>query len=740
LACISRFATKKALRAWVGPPRERGTFDLPVPEGEHVTPDADQHSEPPQASLLERRLTMQLDVARMLAAASKLSEAARDLLHVIGEAEGFQAAALWRVDEATSELRCEEFWSNPGRPAPELERISRRTWLPKGELLPGRVWSTGQVIRLDDLAREPGFHRAFWAGKDSLRAAMAFPVSGGAEVSAVLELFSKAPRAVDPTFDEVMRSVCGQIGRFVRQSCAEEALRQAEVKLRRVLDHAPVVLFAFDREGRFTLSEGRGLPALGLRPNEVLGRSGLEMYRDVPEIVAAMRRALAGEAFVTTAELPALGLTYETRYTPIFDDAGAVVEVIGVATDVSERARAQAALRVSEARLVEADRLASLGTLAAGVAHEINNPLSYVILNLDQIMREVANLERVPAPLLPALRASIEPRLREARAGLARVQLIVQDLKAFSRVGSNQCEPCSVESVLDETLELCAAELRARARVVRSYGRSPPAMANRSRLGQVFLNLLLNAAQAIPEGHEGEHSIVLTTGTDELGRAMVSISDDGEGIPPDLLGRIFEPFFTTKPPGVGTGLGLSICHGIVSSLGGVIDVESRVGQGSTFRVVLPVASAAPEPESVRESAAPDLWAEAAEPSPELPRGRVLVVDDEPVLGSALGRSLEPDFAVTVVTSGREARRLLLEGPPFDVILCDLIMPEVTGMDLYEDVRRARPDLASRIIFMTGGTFTARAREFLSSVQNPALDKPFDLETLETMLRARIAQR
>jgi len=437
---------------------------------------------------------------------------------------------------------------------------------------------------------------------------------------------------------------------------------------------------------------------------------------------------------VSVAEIPERGVSSETHYTPVLGEDGQIVEVIGVVTDLSERKRAEEALRRSEARLLETDRLASLGTLAAGVAHEINNPLSYVLLNLDLVIRELGRAPLAPVEQLPALIARLSPRLADARSGVDRVQRIVQDLKAFSRVGSDAREAIRVEAVLDETIELCGSELRNRARLLRDFGPTPPAFANRPRVGQVFLNLLLNAAQSIPEGHAEQHRIVITTGTDAAGRPTVSISDDGEGIPPDLLGRIFEPFFTTKPAGVGTGLGLSICHGIITSLGGEISVESRVGEGSTFRVTLP--SAADAQASAPSRAASRAPEGASTSAAKVPRGSVLVVDDEPVLVSALGRSLEPDFEVTVVGSGHEARRLLLEGPPFDVILCDLIMPGVTGMDLYDEVERSRPELCPRIIFMTGGTFTARAREFLSRVPNPALDKPFDLETLEALLRTR----
>ncbi len=212
--------------------------------------------------------------------------------------------------------------------------------------------------------------------------------------------------------------------------------------------------------------------------------------------------------------------------------------------------------------------------------------------------------------------------------------------------------------------------------------------------------------QAIPEGSVDRNEIRVTTRLHVDGRVAVEIRDSGTGIPPALLKRIFDPFFTTKPVGTGTGLGLSICHGIVVGLGGAIEVESVVGKGTMFRVLLPVASS----EAVSPGTATGLMPGKA--------GRVLVIDDEPLLVAAFRRCLESEHTLTTVLSGKAALELFRTQPSFDVILCGLMMPEMTGMDVFAEGSRAYPSQAQRMVFITGGAFTPKAREFLEKVPNP----------------------
>ncbi len=237
----------------------------------------------------------------------------------------------------------------------------------------------------------------------------------------------------------------------------------------------------------------------------------------------------------------------------------------------------------SDVKLLFADCMASMGALAAGVAHEINNPLTFVVANLAYTLDAVSQIE--PRPV-EALRA-----LEDAQEGVERVRNIVLDLKMFSRSEEGADEPVDVRRILRSAANLVSNEVKHRARLRLELGDVPPVLANFHRLGQVFVNLMINATQAIPEGAADRHVIAASCRPDPDGRVCVEVSDTGCGIPSEVLPRIFEPFFTTKPVGVGTGLGLAVCHRIVTRLGGTIDVESREGEGTTFRVRLPALAA-----------------------------------------------------------------------------------------------------------------------------------------------------
>jgi PAS domain S-box-containing protein len=405
----------------------------------------------------------------------------------------------------------------------------------------------------------------------------------------------------------------------------------------------------------------------------------------------------------------------ESVVVPLRDSEGRAIANIMVHRDTTERKQLQA-------HLVVADRLASVGTLGAGVAHEINNPLAYMLVNLHLIREGLDRLEHV-VPAAPV--ASLQQLVRETTEGAERIATIVRDLKVFARGEQEQrLMPVDVRRAVELACKMADNVVRHRARLVTEFEPVAPVEASESRLCQVFLNLLLNAAQAIPEDgpQANEHEIRVVIRAEERGRVVVEVRDTGMGMAPEVLGRIFDPFFTTKPVGVGTGLGLSICHGIIESMGGSIQAESEPGRGSTFRVVLRAAT--------RELEVLPRLATAVQNNA---RARILVVDDEPNVTLALQRSLAADHEVATANSAQAALRLVSEGSRYDLILCDVMMPGMTGMDLYNELGRCAPEQAGRMVFMTGGAFTPRTVSFLREVPNLKISKPLDLTQLRELV-------
>jgi signal transduction histidine kinase len=459
------------------------------------------------------------------------------------------------------------------------------------------------------------------------------------------------------------------------------------------------------------------------------GMTGLDMV----EVLGEKRRDF--EAIVMTAYADVAGLTKSLKLGVFrcilkpFHHEEVLASVAGAATRLDlrlhkqdlETRNAELEEKLREVREMQqhqmlAERLTSIGRLAAGVAHEINTPLASVIANLALVGEELST------PSGPHL-GQVAEMLCDAREAAERVRVIVRDLKTFSRGDEESMGAIDLRRVIESTVNMAWNEIRHRARLVKDYGTTPEVEANDARLGQVVLNLLLNAVQAIPDGDASRHEIRIVTRT--IGnRVVLEVQDTGAGMSAAVIEHIFDPFFTTKPIGIGTGLGLSTCHGIVMSFGGEIEVESVIGKGSVFRVLLPIAKTlALEPPS--PSSRPVGW-----------RGRVLAIDDDALFLSTVKRVLSRDHDVVALLSARNALEQIEKGERFDAILCDLMMPDMTGMDLHAVLAETSPENADAIIFLTGGTFTPRAQDFLDRVSNFRLAKPFD----PLQVRALIAER
>jgi len=412
---------------------------------------------------------------------------------------------------------------------------------------------------------------------------------------------------------------------------------------------------------------------------------------------------------------------------PVTDD-GQTLGAVMVFRDVTEQKKLQKQLEL-------ADRLVSLGTMAAGAAHELNNPLTVVATSseflADDLQQLRADLKASASYQVAEQRLNkMAATLRDVGAAAERMGRIVSDLRTFSRPAEGHREAVDLPECAERAVRMTLHEFRHRALLVTQFGDVPPVIADEVRLEQVIINLLVNAAQAIPPGSANGNEVRVVTRTDDRGRAVIEVCDTGAGIPNDIRDRIFDPFFTTKEVGAGTGLGLSICQGIINSLGGQIEIDSVVGKGTTVRVLL-------RPAPAQEAALNP----GGSPTDEPLRGRILVVDDEEMLLRVIRRLLEDAGHEVICTSAaHEALALIQRGEQFDVILCDLTMPIMTGIEFYETLLDQRPSLAHRIVFVSGGAISAKAADFLESVSNLRIQKPFKGATLcEVVQRLLVAQ-
>jgi PAS domain S-box-containing protein len=677
------------------------------------------HHERTEAGLrLLHALTLAINEASDLAAALGVT------LRLVAEATRWNFGQAWIPREDENVLECAKEYYSTDAAFTSFRSSSAARAFSRGRGLPGRVWETRRPHWIRDVTVDPNFPRGPVAASVGLKAAIGFPVLAGDEVVAVLEFFMGEDRPEDDAMVELISTVATQLGAFVRSKRAEDALRETE-NLSTTLNSIGDAVIATDPAGRIVRMNPAAEELTGWRLAVARGRPLREVLplldSTTSAAVADLSAQVVSEGRVVGPSNHKLRLPRGEAERSIADTAAPIRDSSGRTTGCVVVLRDTTELRKMESRLALAERMASVGTLAAGVAHEINNPLAYVLANVDFVATELHTMKaEIPANRLE----EVGQALQEARHGAERVRRIVRDLKTFSRAEEEKRELIDVRPVIESAINMAWNEIRHRARLVKDFGAVAPIEANPSRLGQAVLNLLVNAAQAIPIGRADRNEIRAATRTDASGRSVIEISDTGCGMPAHMLSRIFDPFFTTKPIGLGTGLGLSICQGIVSALDGEISVESEVGKGSLFRISLPPArDLAPAP--------------VLEPHRQKSAGvaRVLVVDDEPLIGRVMRRALRADFDVVTIECAREALDRIVAGEHFDVILCDLMMPEMTGMELHAELTAFDRSLAQRMIFVTGGAFTESAQDFLDREGILRAEKPVDVPSIRALIHS-----
>jgi two-component system, cell cycle sensor histidine kinase and response regulator CckA len=497
-----------------------------------------------------------------------------------------------------------------------------------------------------------------------------------------------------------------------------DAVRAAE-RRRALLDAFPEAITVFDRAGTIVDFKGaRDIP-IPMAPEALIGKNLRSMtHVPVEEILALLEKAFASRQ---TEEIEYEAVVRgEVRYRVATLRAISDAEAVWIARDVTaDRVRARA--------LAQADRLASLGTLVAGITHELNNPLHYVSSNVEFVGEYLAAGSHGTLPV------DVRDALTDSTAGLRAMRSIVASLRAFATADEPTDVAVDVRAAIDTALHLVGRELLAHASVHLDLATEAHVKCPSKRLTQVLVNLLLNASQALRDDTREKNEIKVTVKACGEARVAIEVSDNGRGIPFAIRSRIFDPFFTTRTLGQGTGLGLAIAQNIVRAALGEIQVESIEGVGSVFRVVLPAAVAAVVPTAPTSGIA--LFA-TAPPSarslhPAVPGARVLVVDDDDAMLRSITRSLG-GFDVQAASSAAEALTHL-ENATFDLVLSDVVMPEQTGVDLYKAVAARWPGREASIVLMSGGVLSERDRAFLATSQVPLLAKPFDAARLDEHL-------
>jgi len=501
-------------------------------------------------------------------------------------------------------------------------------------------------------------------------------------------------------------------------SASIAALKRSEESFRSLIERSPDAIFVH-REDSLVYANAAALAILGVRDVSELAGACMPPVLRIDDSALPNSVRAAGEDASTKREGQFRrrdGSKVDVDVASILVNFAGQPATLSIARDISARKELMA-------RAMEMDRMIAVGTLAAGVGHEINTPLAYVIGNLQFALQQLTAEERGPA------RSELRQALKDALEGAERVSEIVRDLRTFSSTQARDKVTFELTPVLCSSIQMAFNEIRHRARLVRDFRSVPTIAGSPSGLGQVFLNLLVNAAHAIPVGSAHEHTITVRVSC-EGKEVKVAVSDTGVGIEREHLPRLFDPFFTTKPVGQGTGLGLFVCKRIVREHGGRIEVQTQPGVGSTFNVILPVLEEVPQP--------------ATPPTSPVPvparRARVLVVDDEPRFARGLARALRREHDVSMLTSAREALKCLTENDnSFDAVLCDVMMPDMTGVEFHRELERQRPDLARRVLFFTGGAFTPATAAFVRRMADRCLEKPFDVAEVRRKL-AKLSSR
>ncbi len=541
------------------------------------------------------------------------------------------------------------------------------------------------------------------------RSVLAVPLAVKGNVIGALTVGDEAGRTFSDEEIRLVQAFADQAAVALDNVRLYEEVRTGRDFLQSIVQNSTDAIITTDIRGRITYFSPGAEEIFGFKAEEVIGRPVADFYRSGPEEARALMQRLRTDGQVRNYET-----TYRARdgrwvsgnvsLSLLRGAGGEVTGILSVMRDVTEIKRAEEELHDQREALIQREKVATMGMLLAGVAHELNNPLS-VVTGQAALLRRMAGS--------PA----VDERAGKIEKAAERCARIVKNFLALARQHPPERSRVSLNQVVQDAVELLAYQLRVDdvEVVLRLADGLPGLWADPHQLHQVVINLASNAHDAMREAPRPWRVELITAYDPARGRAMLEVADTGPGIPPEIRARIFEPFFTTKPVGKGTGLGLSLCLGIVESHGGSIRVEGRPERGAKFIVELPVEAA---PAAERERPAVDSL-------PLISGKAILVVDDEPEIASVLAELLAVDgHEVETATNGAHALAKLSERD-YDLVLTDVKMPELDGPGLFREIEHRHPRLRRRVIFLTGDTLSPGTSDFLAQTGALSLSKPFD---------------
>ncbi|CUS43573.1 Sensor histidine kinase [hydrothermal vent metagenome] len=583
----------------------------------------------------------------------------------------------------------------------------------------------GQPVRVDDVATDPRFDERNRPLFDSLgiAAVLTLPMMRGGKIVAVLSVQHGSPRRWTDSEVDLVRDLADRTLAVLERAHSEERLAESEAQLSAFLENAPVAMHLKNEDGRYVRVNPEFAKTLGRTPEDLHGAHSDEIFP--PAIAAELARLeeLGRDGRVASAEIALEGMGENggenadgDRHvlSMVFPITGAgVARTGGFTLDLTERKRAEAALARSREALYQTEKLSALGSLLAGVSHELNNPLSIVVAQAVMMERQSRGSE-------------LAERAQKIRRAADRCARIVQTFLAMARQKRPEREPVDLNAVANAAYDLAEYGLRNDGiAATRDLAPALPGIsADSDQLHQIIINLIVNAQQALVGARVPDRALTVRTATgDDPGTVILEVADNGPGIPEEARRRIFEPFFTTKPQGQGTGVGLSFSQGLAEAHGGRLDLMPAA-RGACFRLTLPI------------DAGPVLPPAAAEPVPqvEAPLRKALVVDDEQEIAESLADFLSIEgFVCDIAVGGGAAQEKLAQGQ-YDLVVSDLRMPGIDGPHLHAWIAAERPDLLDRVAFATGDTLGVAAARFLEEVKRPVLEKPFTLDAVHRFLK------